>query len=35
MFVLPSIIVAYIASIPSLFFILKWMFKGDTNSSVA
>ena len=35
MFVLPSILVAYIAAYPSLYFILGWMFKGDLSKGGA
>merc|ERR1719458_1733426 len=35
MFVLPSIIFAYCVSIPTLYFILNWMFNGDLSSGGA
>ena len=35
MFVLPSILFAYIAAFPSLYFILGWMFNGDLSKGGA
>jgi hypothetical protein len=35
MFVVPSIILGYVGSIPALYFVLKFMFKGAQGVSVA